>query len=586
MTKNPAFDIQETRLAALYEVSSRLGQSLNLKEVLDQVMDSIIELTGAERGYIMLFDEMTGELKTMAARNVDHKTIPEGERIISRTVIERAVTSTEGVLTDNAQEDSRFSGEESVIGLQLRSILCAPLRVREKVLGAVYVDNRLSNGVFNVDDLNLLMTFANQAASAIENARLFTQTDQALARRVDELSLFQRIDQQLNQSLELEQVLSLALNWAITLTNADSGSIGLMKNVEDSNAQILELEVYRGRTDADEREFVAPDHPVLNQLLKQKHSIVSKDVTVDMAIGGKPSKLQLVVPILQDKDVAGLITLESEQRVAFKAEDVAFVERLSDRAAVAINNARLFDDIQKANQAKSDFISLVTHELRLPMTSIKGYTDLMNSGMAGPLNEQQGQFLEVIRRNLQRMNALISDLADINRVESGRMRFEMSDFDLGQTVDDVVDSFREPIESRKQRIAVEISDELLPVHADPQRVGQILTNLVSNAHKYTLDGGTILVQVKNDNEQFAKISVIDSGLGISEEDQQKLFSQFFRSEDAEVRAQQGWGLGLSIVRRMVEAQGGTIDFRSTLGQGSTFWFTIPLAIASQHLGDA
>ncbi|MCP5100413.1 MAG: GAF domain-containing sensor histidine kinase [Chloroflexi bacterium] len=571
---NPTFNVQEARLAALYEVSSRLGKTLDLKEVLNQVMDSIIQLTNAERGFLMLYEEDSGKLRSMAARNFEHETII-GQEKISRTVIERTISSGQGVLTNNAQEDERFSGQESVVGYQLRSIMCAPLQARGHTLGAVYVDNRLFEGVFTDEDLNLLVTFANQAAVAIDNARLFTQTDEALSRRVDELSLFQRIDQQLNKSLDLERVLNLALSWAIALTNADGGSIGLLELAENEE-QILRLQVNRGGQDESSAKLVQVDHPVLKKILIKNESIVTHNVTEEESIDGTPANVQLAVPIQQDGVIAGLITLESQHITDMNREDTAFVQRLADRAAVAINNARLYQQVQTANNAKSEFVSLVTHELRLPMTSIKGYTDLINSGLAGPINDQQKQFLDVIKRNLERMSALISDLSDINRIESGRMHFDLKDFGIHATIEDVVDNYRKPIAERDQEILMAVSDDLPPVYADPNRVSQTLTNLVSNAHKYTPDGGKITVRADYDDD-FVTLSIIDTGYGISEDDQLKLFSQFFRSENADVRAQNGWGLGLSIVRRMVEAQGGEVNFTSELGQGSTFSFTLPVA---------
>jgi len=567
---------QQARLAALYEVSSQLGSSLDLTEVLNQVMDSIITLTGAERGYIVLFDEVSGDLRLAVARNVDQQKIEGRSMELSRTVIERAVASGKGIVTNNALEDERFSNQESVVGLQLRSIMCAPLRVRNRILGAVYVDNRLYSDAFKDDDLELLITFTNQAAITIQNARLFTSTDQALARRVEEISLFQRIDQQLNKSLDLHRILSLALDWAVSLTKADGGSIGLIETLDDNQERVLRLLVYTGGQEGDNSRLVTIDHPVLAQVFKEKNSIITHHVTKDMSIDGTPSTIQVAVPIQQDGEIRGLITLESQQETALDTEDIAFVERLADRASVAINNARLYQHIQEVNKSKSDFISLVTHELRLPMTSIKGYADLLNSGMAGALNDQQMQFLSVIRRNLTRMSDLIRDLGDINRMDSGRMKFEAQKFDIQDTVHDVAENLREAISGRNQTLTIEMTEALPAVYADPTRVSQILTNLLSNANKYSPDGRGITIRVKQ-NGDFLQISVIDNGIGISQEDQARLFTQFFRAESQEVRQQQGWGLGLSIVKRMVEAQGGGIEFESTVGEGSTFSFTLPLA---------
>lgn len=575
----PTNNIEQARLAALYQVSSQLGVSLDLSEVLNQVMDAIILLTGAERGFLMLFDDLTGRLRTEAARNVDRETI-EGESMqISRTVLQRAATTGDPILTSNAQEDERFSDQQSVIGYQLRSIMCVPLRARARIIGAVYVDNRLYSGVFKEADLELLGTFANQAAIAIDNARLFTQTDHALARRVEELTVFQQIDQQLNKSLELNQVLSSALTWAIALTTADSGSIGLLVETDTEPALRLLVNTSAG---GEPPRTVLTDHPVLAQVLREERSVYLEQVSAAESLDGRAAAVQLAVPIKRDGLITGLITLESRTPQAINDEDIAFVERLADRAAVAIKNARLYEDIHAANKAKSDFISVVTHELRLPMTSIKGYTDLIMSGMTGELNEQQKQFLGVIKRNLDRMSVLIRDLSDINRIESGRMQFEVGAFDVRDVVMEVVESFQEQAGTKSQTLRVEVGEGDTAVSADSRRVSQVLTNLVSNANKYTPPNGDILIQVQP-QAAFVQVSVRDTGIGISEENQAQLFNQFFRAEDAAVREQVGWGLGLSIVKKMVEAQGGEIWFQSTFGEGSTFAFTLPSANITREL---
>ena len=345
---------------------------------------------------------------------------------------------------------------------------------------------------------------------------------------------------------------------------------------DPANNKILRLMVFRGEEEHSEDRLVALDHAIVRKIMKDGRSVLTRNVTEEESVDGTPASMQLAVPIQQDGEITGLITLETQQNIEINREDIAFVERLSDRAAVAIKNAKLYEAIQDANKAKSEFISLVAHELRVPMTSIKGYTDLMNAGLAGPLSDQQKQFLEVIRRNLSRMSSLISDLSDINHIESGRMKFDLKPFDLREVVGDVADSLRERIENREQTLHIEIEDDLPEVFADTTRIAQVVSNLMSNANKYTQDGGDITLRAWP-NGRYAYVSIQDNGLGISEENQQKLFTQFFRAEDKEVRAQAGWGLGLSIVRRMVEAQNGEITFESKLGEGSTFTFTVPLA---------
>ncbi|GAB4160167.1 MAG: hypothetical protein Fur0021_31780 [Candidatus Promineifilaceae bacterium] len=566
-------DNQQAYLAALYEVSAQLGATLDLTELLHLVMDSIIKLTGAERGFLMLRNEITGALEAAVARNVDQETIAGNAMQISRTIVTRAAESGQAILTDNAQEDHRFSAHQSVIGYQLRSIMCAPLRARGRIIGVAYVDNRLFSGVFSQRDLDLLVAFINQAAVAIDNARLFTQTDQALARRVEELTIFQQIDQELNRSLDLNRVLSLALDWAIKLTESDSGSIGLL--VEEEEGSYVRLLPNPHKPDSPPRQVPA-SHPIVAELLQTENCVHRQHLSPVEAIDGTPAAAQLAVPIKREGRVIGLISLESQQSNTYKDEDIAFVTRLADRGAVAIENARLYEALQAADKAKTDFISVVTHELRLPMTSIKGYTDLVQKELVGPLTQQQKEFLEVVQRNVARMSVLIDDLSDINRIESKRMRFEFSQFDVRQVVKDVLATMRERLETKQQTVHLQLPADLPLVYADRTRINQVLTNLLSNANKYTPPQGEITIQATA-LASHVQLSVVDNGLGIAPEDQARLFTQFFRSADTQVREQPGWGLGLSIVKMIVEAQGGEINFQSVYRQGSTFTFTIPIA---------
>ncbi|MDX1688949.1 MAG: GAF domain-containing protein [Candidatus Promineifilaceae bacterium] len=591
MADKQSKDAQQERLAALYEVSSRLTTTLDLTELLNLVMDSIIQLTNAERGYLVLVNDVTGRLETAAARNVDRETIEGSSMEISRSIVRHVATAGSSILTDNAQEDDRFADHQSVVGYKLRSIMCAPLRARGRVIGAAYVDNRLFTSAFADEDLELLNAFASQAAMAIDNARLFRRTDEALARRVEELTLFQQIDQELNRSLDLQRVLNLALEQAVLHTGADGGSIGLIQAQSagpgDTGAFLVEAEPYSAqeesvlrllsyRGDKEEARTVPTDHPILKHVLEGAQTVHTQPVSAAESIDGSPATAQMVVPIRREDAVIGVISLESRYNKAFREEDVVFVERLADRAAVAIENARLYQALEQADKAKSDFISLVTHELRVPMTSIRGYTDLLLGEMVGSLNDSQREFLQTVRRNLDRMSVLIRDLSDINRIETGRMKFEMAAFDLREVVGNAVDDLREAIESKDQTITTELPDQLPDVYADRTRIAEVLANLLSNANKYTPQGGAITVRVKPRDDN-ALVAVADDGIGISEENQARLFTQFFRAEDEAVREQTGWGLGLHIVKKLVEAQGGKVGFESELGEGSTFTFTVPFA---------
>ncbi|MEP7137827.1 MAG: ATP-binding protein [Chloroflexota bacterium] len=235
------------------------------------------------------------------------------------------------------------------------------------------------------------------------------------------------------------------------------------------------------------------------------------------------------------------------------------------------------DDAVAANTSKSEFVSVVSHELKLPMTSIKGYSDLMLAGATGQLNENQTSFLTTIRNNVNRMATLVSDLSDISRIESGNLRLEAREVPVWDVIDEVVTLTRTQVTQKNQTVTVDIPQELPKAWCDRNRLAQILTNLVSNANKYTPEGGAIIIHATREGA-LIQIKIEDNGLGMTPEDQKKLFSKFFRSADDKVREAPGTGLGLSITKNLIELQGGTIWFESEFRKGTSFYFTVPIHI--------
>jgi signal transduction histidine kinase len=241
--------------------------------------------------------------------------------------------------------------------------------------------------------------------------------------------------------------------------------------------------------------------------------------------------------------------------------------------------------VQAANEAKSEFVSFVAHELKNPMTSIKGYTELLAGGKVGAINEMQANFLHTIRSNVERMSTLVSDLNDNSKIEAGRLRLDFKAVAVPEVVDEVIRSTRRQIEDKKQTVDFALPEFLPTVWADRTRVGQVLTNLVSNAHKYTPEDGQIIVGGEESSNQWdpegaarvVHLWVSDSGIGISAEDQPKIFGKYFRSEDQKAREAPGTGLGLNITKSLVEMQGGRIWFESEFRKGTTFHFTVPVA---------
>jgi signal transduction histidine kinase/CheY-like chemotaxis protein len=227
-------------------------------------------------------------------------------------------------------------------------------------------------------------------------------------------------------------------------------------------------------------------------------------------------------------------------------------------------------------QMKNEFVSTVSHELRTPLTSIKGYVDLILDGDAGEVNEIQQEFLGIVKENSDRLVDLINDMLDISRIESGRIRLKIEPMSVSDSIEGAIDTFRAVLQQTGRKIESKVPDNLPLVAADRDRVGRVLINLVSNALKYSPEGGDVTLSATLSNSHVT-ISVKDRGMGISREDQKKLFTKFYRVDSALTREIGGTGLGLSITKSIIELLGGEVGVKSKVGHGSTFWFTLPVA---------
>ena len=239
-------------------------------------------------------------------------------------------------------------------------------------------------------------------------------------------------------------------------------------------------------------------------------------------------------------------------------------------------------DEQEASQSQSEFIDFVAHELKQPMTAIQGYAKMLMLGLGGELNETQQQFVEVINSNVARMGKLIDDLLQISRLEAGRIELSLASVSMREVIDEVLVGSQDDIEARHHTLQVEIPRDLPPALGDRARLVQILTNLVSNATRYTPDGGTIRITADRlegpeTPMPHLLVTVSDTGIGMSPQEMAKLEEKFFRADHDLVRSQPGSGLGVSIARQLVKLHGGEFAADSEVNRGSTFSFTVPIA---------
>ena len=368
-----------------------------------------------------------------------------------------------------------------------------------------------------------------------------------------------RVNRALNQSLEEErrteaEIRSLvdSVIEALVLVSPDGRVVSVNRRFEDL-FETPESQV-KGRT-------VDELVPLIERVFAEPDAVIRRLRTPD------------------DPDAPAAAILAQAWPAARQLAMFATPVRIDDRDLGTMFGFRDVTQERELDRMKTEFVSQVSHELRTPLTAIKGFTDMMLDGDAGDVNEEQAEYLGIVKSNADRLVALINDLLDVSRIESGRIQLKLEPVDVRAVLGEVLATMRPLVDGKGQTITQAIDDDLPLAYADRDRVLQVATNLVSNAHKYTQAGGAIDITAAREGDHV-RVAVRDNGMGIPAEDIEKLFTRFFRVDSSLTREIGGTGLGLSIVKSIVEMQGGEVSVDSELGKGSTFAFTVPIVEAA------
>jgi GAF domain-containing protein len=493
----------------------------------------------------------------------------------------------------NAEEDFA-RGREYALRFGHRTILAVPLVREDRALGTILV-RRTEVRPFEQKYITLLSTFADQAAIAIENVRLFEaeqQRSQELNESLQQQTATADVLKIISRStFDLRAVLQTLVESAARFCAADKAHI-----IREKDGGFYTAEAY-----GYSREFM--DY-IKNILIKAERGTASgralaegrvvhiADVKTDpeytlveaQRLGDY--RTILCVPMLREGVPIGLLGLTRSEVQPFTDKQIELVTTFADQAAIAIENVRLFDEIQDksrqlevASQHKSQFLANMSHELRTPLNAILGYTELMADGAYGEPSEKMLGILKRLEANGRHLLGLINDVLDLSKIEAGQLVLELSDYSI-QDIVQTVRSTLEPLAAdKKLAFKVEMASELPPGRGDGRRLTQVLINLVGNSIKFT-DAGEVAIKAEANNGSF-HVSVRDTGPGISAVDQAKLFQEFQQADNAITKKKGGTGLGLAISKRIIEMHGGKIWVESQLGQGSTFAFKLPIIVEGQ-----
>lgn len=575
------------QLESLNDVIRSINSETEIEPLLELILEKAIELLNVEAGSFMLRDENTGVLEFVvvegpASAELVGTKLPAGTGLAGE-VVQTALP----IIVNNVQDTNLwFSKVDEDTEYHTRSILTVPLVHQRSVLGVLQVINPRNGALFVESDKQLLTAFAGEAAVTLENARLLQQTDEKLQNRVRELTLLQNLDRDLNRTLDVRSAVERTLNWIVRLFNATAGAIAIF----DEGGELIAVEYHGYVADFSAVRFKnVNEHPgLMGKVMRSGKPFICGDVQeLDEYHEGNPqTRSQMTLPIKHEDVVIGAATLESDVVNAFGQDELSAAERLMDHITVAINNALLYEAVKAANLAKSEFVSMVSHELKTPLTSIRGYTDLMMTGLTGPISDRQKEYMETIINNVARMMGLIKDLTDISRMDTGQLSVNLEPMPFANVMSETLASVQALADEKDIRIHLEMPTDLPLVMGDHSRLVQVLTNLMSNACKYSPPKTNVQVMVRRDEllvdgqeTGVIRCAVKDSGYGIAPEDQEKLFTKFFRSQDPNVRMASGTGLGLFITKGIIEMHGGELTFESALGEGTTFEFYVAEATA-------
>jgi GAF domain-containing protein/anti-sigma regulatory factor (Ser/Thr protein kinase) len=573
------------QLTALGEVGQAISSTLDLETVLKTIVSRAVQLAGLDAGWIYEFDERDERFHLRAAEHVEEEILQVsrsplrlGEGAVGRAGATREPVVVEDVLDESYQSRVR----ELLIKSGSRALLAVPLLREDLLLGALVV-SRNSPGPFAPEVIDLLKTFATQSAVAIQNARLFNETNEALEQQKASAEVLGAISSSI---ADTRPVFDKILESCERLF--EGHLVGVTLVTPDGK---IELGGYHG-PDYEKLKSVYPlplsqesgsGMAILKGVVGQYPDSEASGVPAGVTAGCKTVGMRSIVfaPMLFEGRGIGAIWVGRKYTGAFSDKQIGLLKTFADQAVIAIQNARLFREIQEksaqlevASQHKSQFLASMSHELRTPLNAILGFNEMLLDQVYGELSEDVKAPLENMQASGKHLLRLINNVLDLAKIEAGRMELALSDYSVQDTVESVRSTLRPLAESKGLELLAMVPQDLPLAYGDPGRITQCLMNLAGNSLKFT-KAGKVQISVALDDGRL-RYSVADTGIGIPPDKIGSLFTEFKQTDATIASEYGGTGLGLSITKKFIEMHGGRIWVESEPGTGSTFTVEVPL----------
>ena len=694
-SSSAAHERQVQDLLAVRDAVLALSTSFDQARVLDGMIEVMTDVLRFDRAMVLIRDR---EQNVLAFGALSHP--PNDPNDLFRLNVLRVpldeTNKKPDSLVDNwvrgqsimiTDPSSYFSSRlnSMLASLEFNTFYSVPLMLGDALLGVLLVDNHFTRLAISQEDRSLVDALATNIAITMENARLYHLQDAQLSKNLEELRLMEQVDRELANTLQLDLVLELLMDWALRFTGARLAFVLLVDEVQKTSYIAAHYGCDEHLLPGGKRGYIMPLNEIgisgKAALTRQMQVVDNISSDTDYVTVLPDMKAQVSVPIMRQRRVVGVMSIETNQITGFSQEHITFIQRLATRAGVAMENARLFTETRQeqeklsaiiastrdgvvvvdqagrlilVNQAvlnifnlgnqpgsyaersfeevfvdtalphffhrvrshtetqteneiehddrtysvsavrvpgvgytillhdvtlfkevdrlKSELVSTVSHDLKNPLSVMKGYVDLLD--ISQQLNPKGKNYIERITRAIFNMQGLIDDLLDLARIESG-LQLKLEPLQIAPIVEDILDEQQMRAKDKDLVIEQHFAADLPQVLGDPWRVKQILTNLITNAIKYTLQGGKVTISAETQPDGFIKVKVQDTGVGIAPEDVSTIWERFGRIRNELTADEEGTGLGLVIVRTLVEAHGGVIGVDSIEKVGSTFWFTLP-----------